>query len=245
MTRVLVVDDEPAILRAVRAGLAAREYTVTTATTGREALASITTEVPDVVVLDLGLPDIDGIEVCRSVRAWSDVPIIVLSAESTEHRKVMALDEGADDFVTKPFSMPELLARVRVALRHRAPADPGTDATVLVVGDLRIDQPAHRVTVGDRTVDLTPKEFAFLALLARHPGRVHTHRAILQSVWGPAYGTETQYLRVYASQIRKKLADDPAAPRLVTEPGVGYRLVDPTADAPPVPEADRIPPTDS
>jgi len=226
MTRVLVVDDEPAILRAVRAGLTAREYEVVTATTGREALTSITTEVPDIVVLDLGLPDIDGIEVCRSVRAWSDVPIIVLSAESTEHRKVMALDEGADDFVTKPFSMPELLARIRVALRHRSRVaeDAGTD--VLEVGMIRIDQPRHTVTVDGTAVDLTPKEFAMLTALARHPGRVLTHRAILHEVWGPGYDTETHYLRVYASQIRKKLGPD-AATMLIAEPGVGYRLTEP------------------
>lgn len=229
MTRVLVVDDEPAILRAVRAGLAAREYEVTTATTGREALASITTEVPDVVVLDLGLPDIDGIEVCRSVRAWSEVPIIVLSAESTEHRKVMALDEGADDFVTKPFSMPELLARIRVALRHRARTDEVAEVEVLEVGPIRIDLPRHTVTVDGGPVDLTPKEFAMLAALARHPGRVLTHRAILHEVWGPGYDTETHYLRVYASQIRKKLGPDAAA-MLIAEPGVGYRLTEPEDD---------------
>ena len=223
MTRVLVVDDEPAILRAVRAGLTARDYEVATATTGREALASITTEVPDVVVLDLGLPDIDGIEVCRSVRSWSDVPIIVLSAESTEHRKVMALDEGADDFVTKPFSMPELLARIRVALRHRSQAATDDAAEILEVGSIRIDRPRHTVAVDGTTVDLTPKEFAMLAALARHPGRVLTHRAILHEVWGPGYDTETHYLRVYASQIRKKLGPD-AASMLIAEPGVGYRL---------------------
>jgi two-component system KDP operon response regulator KdpE len=145
---------------------------------------------------------------------------------------VLALDEGADDYVTKPFSMAELLARVRVALRHRPPAigagSAPVDETVLEVGDLRLDLARRSVTVGDRPVELTPKEFAFLALLARWPGRVLTHRAILQEVWGPGYGTETQYLRVYASQLRKKLADDPDEPRLVTEPGVGYRLVDPT-----------------
>jgi two-component system KDP operon response regulator KdpE len=154
------------------------------------------------------------------------VPIIVLSADGAEDRKVRALDEGADDYVTKPFSMPELLARIRAALRHRRPADTPVDEAVLEVGDVRIDVSHHTVSVGGQTIELTPKEFAFLALLARWPGRVLTHRAILQEVWGPQYGDETQYLRVYASQLRKKLGDDAANPRLVTEPGVGYRLVD-------------------
>ena len=225
--KVLVVDDEPALLRAVGAALRAREYDVATATTGQGAIDAVALDPPDLIVLDLGLPDIDGIQVCRRVREWSDVPIIVLSADGAEDRKVGALDAGADDYVTKPFSMPELLARVRVALRHRStPAQADDDAGVLDVGDLRVDLAHHEVTVGGDRVELTPKEFAFLALLARWPGRVLTHRAILQEVWGPEYGSETQYLRVYASQLRKKLDDDPGRPRLVTEPGVGYRLVD-------------------
>jgi two-component system KDP operon response regulator KdpE len=228
--RVLVVDDEPAILRAVRAGLTARDYEVVTATSGREALAVITTDAPDVIVLDLGLPDLDGLEVCRSVRAWSEVPIIVLSAESSEHRKVLALDEGADDFVTKPFSMPELLARIRVALRHRSTDRDRAEPDVLVVGPIEVDLPRHRVRVDGSTVDLTPKEFAMLAALARHPGRVLTHRALLHEVWGPGYDTETHYLRVYASQIRRKLGPEAAA-MLVAEPGVGYRLSEPDEEA--------------
>ena len=182
---------------------------------------------PAAVILDLGLPDIDGVEVCRRIRAWSDVPIIVLTADDTERRKVEALDDGADDYVTKPFSTPELLARLRVALRHHDdPSSPRLDAETHV-GDLRVDRARHRVHVADRTIALTPKEFEFLALLAKHPGRIYTHRMILEKVWGPQYRTETHYLRVYASQLRKKLEDDPAHPRLVTEPGVGYRLVDP------------------
>jgi len=230
--RILIVDDEPAILRAVRTALQARDYRVLTATRGEEAIDLVAIESPDVVVLDLGLPDIDGLEVCRRIREWSSVPIIVLSAAGADDRKVAALDEGADDYITKPFSMPELLARIRVALRHRhAAAEPsGTDG-VVAVGDVRVDVPHHLATVGDRRLDLTPKEFAFLALLARYPGRVLTHQMILHEVWGPEYGTETQYLRVYASQIRKKLGDDPDRPRLITEPGVGYRLVDPSGDA--------------
>ena len=228
-TQVLVVDDEPAILRALSAALRTRGYTVHTATTGGEALDHAVRHPLDVIILDLGLPDLDGIEICRRLREWSTTPIIVLTVEDAEERKVTALDAGADDFVTKPFSMPELLARVRVALRHHRPPDEPDDP-VLEVGDVRVDRARHSVTVDGEPVELTPKEFDFLALLARNPGRVHTHRTILQAVWGPAYGTETQYLRVYASQIRKKLHDDPAAPRLVTEPGVGYRLVDPAVE---------------
>ncbi|MDQ6797502.1 MAG: response regulator transcription factor [Actinomycetota bacterium] len=234
---VLVVDDEPAILRAVRAGLVARGYRVRTAIDGQGAIDTVALEAPDLVVLDLGLPDIDGVEVCRRIRGWSDVPIVVLSADGSDQRKVVALDEGADDYVTKPFSMAELLARVRVALRHRPAEGPGgssrpgvgaIDQSVLEVGDLRIDLARRYVDVGGRRVELTPKEFGFLVLLARWPGRVLTHGAILGDVWGPGYETETQYLRVYASQLRKKLDDDPTRPRLVTEPGVGYRLVDPS-----------------
>ena len=222
---VLVVDDEPAIVRVLSAALGARGHRVSAARTGREALERATADSPSLIVLDLGLPDVDGVDLCRQLRAMSSVPIIVLSADGADDRKVAALDEGADDYVTKPFSMPELMARVRVALRH-GPQRLGEDGAVLEVGDLRVDLSRHEVVVAGQEVDLTPKEFGFLAVLARRPGRVVTHRAILQEVWGPAYGTETQYLRVYASQLRRKLDEDPAAPRLVTEPGVGYRLVD-------------------
>ena len=222
---MLVVDDEPAIVRVLTAALTARGHRVTAALTGAQALERAKAEPPAVIVLDLGLPDVDGIEVCRRLRAISGVPIIVLSAEGADDRKVAALDQGADDYVTKPFSMPELMARVRVAMRH-GPRSGDMDDAVLDVGDVRVDLPHHEVTVAGRAVDLTPKEFGFLAVLARRPGRVVTHRTILQEVWGPAYGTETQYLRVYASQLRRKLDDDPTSPRLVTEPGVGYRLVD-------------------
>ena len=223
MTKVLVVDDEPALLRAVGAALKAREYDVATAMTGQAAIDAVALDPPDLIVLDLGLPDIDGIEVCRRIREWSDVPIVVLSAEGSDERKVLALDEGADDYVTKPFSTAELLARIRVALRHPRAAGQAEGEASLEVGDVVVDVARHEVTVGGRKVDLTPKEFSFLA---RWPGRVLTHRTILKEVWGPEYGSETQYLRVYASQLRKKLDDDPGRPRLVTEPGVGYRLVD-------------------
>jgi two-component system KDP operon response regulator KdpE len=222
------VDDEAAIARVLSTALIGRGYRVIAVATGQAALDHAALESPDAIVLDLGLPDLDGIDVTRRIRQWSPVPIIVLTAEGSDDRKVAALDEGADDYVTKPFSMPELLARLRVALRHRAAAASDVPAAaVLTVGDLEVDIAHHRVTVAGRTVDLTPKEFEFLAVLARHAGRVLTHRMILQAVWGPEYGSETQYLRVYASQLRKKLGEDPARPRLVTEPGVGYRLVDP------------------
>ncbi len=225
---VLVVDAEPAILRALSVALRARGFGVVTAMTGQEAIDRCATDDPSAVILDLGLPDIDGVEVCRRVRAWSDVPIIVLTAEGADERKVTALDDGADDYVTKPYSTPELLARLRVALRHRDRGGDERQPSRYVVGDLVVDVAHHRVEVAGRSVALTPKEFAFLALLARHPARVLTHGAMLEEVWGPEYRRETQYLRVYASQLRKKLGDDPARPRLVTEPGVGYRLVDPS-----------------
>ena len=228
MTTILVVDDEPAILRTLKAGLTARGYEVATATSGREALNFLTTQTPDAVVLDLGLGDVDGVDICRAVRAWSEIPIIVLSAEDSEHRKVVALDEGADDYITKPFSMPELLARVRVALRRRSAASTPEDP-VLECADLRIDLARHTVTFADRPVELTPKEFAMLAALTRYPGRVLTHRTLLHEVWGPGYDNETHYLRVYASQIRKKLGPG-GAEMLVSEPGIGYRLIDPTEE---------------
>jgi len=229
-----VVDDEPAILRALSVALRARGYVVRTATTGQEALDETALVSPAAVILDLGLPDLDGVEVCRRIREWSEVPIVVLTADGSDDRKVAALDLGADDYVTKPFSTPELLARLRVALRNRSRTGRQTEGpAVLTVGSLVVEQAQHRVAVEDRTVLLTPKEFGFLCLLARHAGRVMTHRTILQSVWGPEYGTETQYLRVYASQLRKKLGDEPGHRRLLTEPGVGYRLVDPDAVDPP------------
>ena len=226
---VLAVDDEPAILRALSVALRARGFTVVTATNGQEALDRAATDDPTAIILDLGLPDLDGLEVCKRIRSWSDVPIIVLTAEGADERKVAALDGGADDYVTKPYSTPELLARLRVALRHRQPAGGAVEPAVLRVGDVAVDVAHHTVEVGGRRVALTPKEFAILALLAKHPARVLTHGAILQQVWGPEYGRETQYLRVYVSQLRKKLGDDPGRPRLVTEPGVGYRLVDPAS----------------
>jgi two-component system KDP operon response regulator KdpE len=224
--RLLIVEDDRSVARVVSAALRARGYSVELAVTGAAALSAAERETPAVVLLDLGLPDIDGLDVCRQLRAWTTVPIIVVTADGADERKVRALDDGADDYVTKPFSMPELLARIRVALRHRQAAGV-VDRAVLDVGDLHIDVAQHRVTLGQREVDLRPKEFALLTLLARHAGRVLTHRAILHEVWGPDAEHDTQHLRVYAGLLRKKLEDDPARPRIVTEPGVGYRLVDP------------------
>ena len=222
--RILVVDDEPAILRALTSALTSGGYVVRQAVNGQSAIDMVAVDPPDAILLDLRLPDIDGVEVCRRVRTWSSVPIIVLSADGLDQRKVEALDEGANDYVTKPYSTPELLARLRAVLRSAVGSKAPFEEGVLVVGDLRIDLARRAVTVGERSVDLTPKEFAFLALLARYPERVLTHQSILREVWGPNYGTETQYLRVYAGQIRKKLDDDMRNPRLVTELGVGYRL---------------------
>ena len=221
---LLVVEDDEAMATVITAGLSARGYDVRSVTTGADALAATAAFPPSVIVLDLGLPDIDGIDVCRDIRRWSEVPIIVLTADGAEDRKVAALDYGADDYVTKPFSMPELLARIRVAIRHHQPRGP--DDEVLTVGDVVVDLAQHSVTVSGEVVTLTPKEFGLLALLARFPGRVLTHRTILAEVWGPDGAEHVEYLRVYARALRKKLVEDPLHPRLLTEPGVGYRLVD-------------------
>ena len=222
---VLVVEDERSMARILSASLQARGYRVTVARTGQEALDKSAAEDPAVVLLDLGLPDLDGVEVCRRMRQWSKAPIIVVTANGAEDRKVAALDDGADDYITKPFSMPELLARLRVAVRRRREMSPFVDEDLLTVGDVVVDTADHKVSVAGRPVDLTPKEFDFLALLARHQGRVLTHRHLLRQVWGPESVERTEYLRTYANQLRRKLQDDPASPRLVTEPGVGYRLI--------------------
>jgi two-component system KDP operon response regulator KdpE len=221
---LLVVEDDPAMATVISAGLAARGYEVKVVTTGAEALKAADDGQHALVLLDLGLPDADGIEVCRRIRRQSNVPIIVLTADGAEDRKVAALDQGADDYVTKPFSMRELLARVRVALRHHRSSAP--DAEVLVVGDVVVDLAHHWVTVAGELITLTRKEFDLLALFARHPGRVLTHGTILSEVWGPDGADHVEYLRVYARALRRKLGDDPARPRLLTEPGVGYRLID-------------------
>ena len=224
---VLVVEDEPQMLRFLRTALTSQGYRVLEAETARDALAQATTGNPELVLLDLGLPDADGLDVARSLRDWSRVPIIVISARGKEDDKVAALDAGADDYLTKPFGVNELLARMRVALRHAAQAGSEGATVVLEVGALRIDQARREVTVAGREVHLTPLEFRLLVLLTRNAGKVLTHRQILKEVWGPPYAGETHYLRVFMTQLRRKIEADPARPRLlVTEPGVGYRMRD-------------------
>lgn len=218
--RVLVVDDEPQIRRALRRTLEAHGYDVRTVGTGEDALAALRWH-PDVVLLDLMLPDIDGLDVSRRLRAQSAVPILVLSARGEEQMKVRALDEGADDYITKPFGTDELLARIRTALRHTG----GQSAPVVEIGDLMVDLDRRSVTKDGRDVHLTPTEYEVLKFLLRHAGKVVTHRMLLQTVWGPEHVEETQYLHVFMRQLRRKLEVDPSRPRhILTEPGVGYRL---------------------
>ncbi len=224
MTKVLVVDDDPSLLKALRIGLMARGDEVFIAHSGTEAINQVALAGPDLVILDLGLPDLDGLDVCRRIREFSEVPIVVLSAYGDEHRKVEALDSGADDFVTKPFGMAELEARLRVALRHAAARNDQSDkSTRLQVGDLDIDLVHHMATLSGSPLPLTAKEFELLAYLARHAGKVCTHHMILKDVWGPGYGAESNYVRVYTHRLRKKLGDDEGR-MLKTIPGVGYQL---------------------
>jgi two-component system, OmpR family, KDP operon response regulator KdpE len=232
VTRVLVVDDEPPIVRAVAANLRVRGYEVLTAASGEAALAAVEAHQPDCVVLDLGLPGIDGLEVLRRLRTWTEVPVVVLTAVDGERDKVTALDLGADDYVTKPFGVAELLARIRATLRRARP--PEADRPPVVrAGDVTIDLDAKRVTRAGAPVRLTPIEYRLLETLATNAGRLCTHRFLLERVWGPGYGDESQYLRVYMANLRKKL-DDPAAPQLLlTEPGMGYRFVVPDPDSAP------------
>ena len=223
-SRVLVVDDEPQILRALRASLRGAGFEVETAETAEAALTALAVNPPDAVILDLVLPDGRGTDVCRELRTWSRVPVIVLSVVGEEEEKVAALDAGADDYVTKPFGIDELLARLRAALRRGEPSgDP-----IVEVGDLRVDLEKHAVTIAGRALQLTPHEFALLRALARNPGKLLTHATLLREVWGRGYAEESHYLHVYVSQLRRKLEPDPARPRyIVTEPGAGYRLVEP------------------
>jgi two-component system KDP operon response regulator KdpE len=222
-SRVLVVDDEPAIIRFLKPALEANDYDLTSTGTVADALKRIASNPPDIVVLDLGLPDGDGKDVIRQVRQWSDVPIIVLSARDRETEKIEALDLGADDFVNKPFGVGELLARMRAALRHRMQRN--AENPVVVVGPLEIDNLRHRVLRDGQDVKLTPKEFELLSFLSRHAGKVLTHRQIMTAVWGPAHTEDTQYLRVYVGHLRQKLEEIPDDPQLIlTESGIGYRL---------------------
>lgn len=222
--KVLIVDDEPQIRRFLRASLQAHDYQVIEAENGKEGVRACTVQKPDLLILDLGLPDMDGLDVIKLVREWSSIPIIILSLRSDDPDKIEALDRGANDYVTKPFSMGELLARMRVALRQGQGG--GSDSgPVINAGEIAIDLSKRLVTVAGTPVRLSRKEYDLLRILASHPGKVITHQQLLQEVWGQAYVEETQYLRVYVGQLRQKLEKEPATPRyLVTEPGVGYRL---------------------
>ncbi len=220
-SRVLVVDDEPQIIRGLRVILTNAGYKVEEATTKKEALDAVSVRPPDAIVLDLVLPDGDGIEVCADIRRWSQVPIVVLSAVGDERQKVLALDAGADDYVTKPFGSEELLARMRAVLRRKS--DEGDSA--VQVGDLEIDLADRSVSRDGEKLHLTPIEFDLLSKLAEHPGRLVTHRQLLHEVWGPGYEDETHYLRVHFAHVRAKIEPDPSSPRyVITEPGIGYRL---------------------
>lgn len=222
---VLVVEDEPQVARFLRTGLSAQGYVVLESENGKDALRQAVQYVPDLVLLDLGLPDMDGLAVLETLRAWSRVPVIVLSARGQERAKIEALDKGADDYLTKPFGFPELLARMRVALRHAARSAQPTEERVFASGGLSIDLVDRRVKLGERDVHLTPIEFKLLAVLARHAGRVVTHKQLLSEVWGPQCTEETHYLRVYMTHLRRKLELGPGEPRVFeTEAGVGYRL---------------------
>jgi two-component system KDP operon response regulator KdpE len=219
---VLVVDDEPPILRALGTNLRARDYTVDLAATGEEALALAAHHRPDAVILDLGLPGISGIEVVEGLRGWSAVPIIILSARGAEHDKVAALDAGADDYVTKPFGMDELLARLRAALRRNAPAP---ESALVETDDFTVDLAAKKVRGAAGEIRLTPTEWGLVEVLVRNAGRLVSQRQLLQDVWGPQYGEETNYLRVHMAHIRRKLEPVPSQPRyFLTEPGMGYRF---------------------
>jgi two-component system KDP operon response regulator KdpE len=225
VANILVIDDEPQILRAIKTILTANQFKVTTASTGNEALTLAATQQPDVIILDLTLPDMDGLEVCEELRQWTQIPIIILSVRDSEREKVMALDKGADDYLTKPFGIEELLARIRVALKHASQAQ-GIQQTVITAGSLVIDLSRHIITLSDKEVKLTATEFKLMAYLASNADRVLTHQTILTHVWGYADADHTEYLRVFIGQLRKKLEMNPNSPKyLITEPGVGYRFI--------------------
>jgi len=221
--RILVVDDEPQIRKFLRISLTAEGYEVIEAPRGEDGVVKCAKEKPNLVILDLGLPDLDGQKVIARIREESEVPIIVLSVRAKDQEKVAALDRGANDYVTKPFSIEELLARIRVALRSKSEPE---EASELVVGDLTVDVPRRKVVIGEKEVKLTRKEFDLLKMLAQNAGRIVTHRQILRAVWGPAHEDDVHYLRIYIGHLRQKLSDDPANPKFIeSEPGVGYRLI--------------------
>jgi two-component system KDP operon response regulator KdpE len=223
---VVLIEDEPQIRRFLRAALTGHGYRLFEAGSGEDGLIEAATRQPDLVILDLGLPDLDGLGVLARLREWTSVPVIVLSARGQERDKIAALDGGADDYVSKPFSVGELLARMRAALRRRDQVGEGAQATTFIVGDLSVDLARRHVVVGDKEIHLTPIEYKLLTTLIRHAGKVLTHRQLLKEVWGPAHAEDSQNLRFYVAQLRRKLEAVPARPRyLLTEPGVGYRLV--------------------
>ena len=224
---ILLIEDDPHIRRFLRASLVTQGYDLLEAETGREGLALAASRVPDVVLLDLGLPDMEGIEVIHQLRTWSNVPIIILSARGQERDKVANLDAGADDYLTKPFGVGELLARMRVALRKSLPAEEGQPEVCYSLGNIEVDFERRRVLRGPEEVHLTPIEYKLLAALLKHRGKVVTHRQLLKEVWGPSYVDQNPYLRIFILNLRRKLEDDPTRPQyLLTEPGVGYRLKD-------------------
>jgi two-component system, OmpR family, KDP operon response regulator KdpE len=222
---ILVIEDEPQMQRFLRIVLQGQGYSFIEAQTGQEGLVQAATRSPDIILLDLGLPDIDGLEVTRRLREWSDIPIIVLSAREQEQDKIKALDAGADDYLTKPFGAGELLARIRVAIRHKVMRQAGQGEPVFILDNLRVDMSQRQVFLNEQEVHLTPIEYKLLTVLIQNAGKVVTHNQLLKEVWGPSYSKETQYLRVYMTQLRHKLELYPARPRfLINEPGIGYRL---------------------
>jgi two-component system KDP operon response regulator KdpE len=226
---ILLIEDEPQMQRFLRIVLQGQGFRFIEAQTGQEGLVQAATRSPDIILLDLGLPDIDGLEVTRRLREWSDIPIIVLSAREQEQDKIKALDAGADDYLTKPFGAGELLARIRVAVRHKVMRQAGQGEPVFILDNLRVDMSQRQVFLNEQEVHLTPIEYKLLTVLIQNAGKVVTHNQLLKEVWGPSYSKETQYLRVYMTQLRHKLESDPARPRfLINEPGIGYRLkIDP------------------
>ncbi len=221
--RILIIDDEEQIRRLLRVALEGHDYQIDEATSGQDGLRQASTFHPDLIILDLGLPDLDGLAVLGRIREWSHVPVIILTVQEHENEKIRALDSGADDYITKPFSMGELLARIRVAMRHGAKTE---DEPVIAIGDLSVDLAHRLVTLKGREVKLTPTEYDILKNLAVYAGRVLTHKQLLCQIWGKEYQKETHYLRIYIGQLRKKIEPDPTQPRyILTEPGVGYRLI--------------------
>jgi two-component system, OmpR family, KDP operon response regulator KdpE len=222
---IIVIEDDPPIRRFLRTGLSTQGFSVFEAETGKQGIIEVNTRKPDLLILDLGLPDMDGVDVIKAIRGWSELPIIILSARSSEQQKIAALDAGADDYLTKPFGFGELLARIRVALRHSIRSPEHMQAEVFVTANLKVDLHNRLVSLDDREIHLTPIQYRLLAVLVKHVGKVLTHQQILKEVWGPSYQENAHYLRIYMSQLRQKLEVDPTQPKfLLTESGVGYRL---------------------